>query len=48
MTMSPRTRELCFLLIPVLAGLIGLDRGKAVHEDEPRGGKYHHDQSQRG
>jgi cell division protein FtsW (lipid II flippase) len=33
MTMSPRTRELCFLLIPVLAGLIGLASVAAARQD---------------
>ncbi len=34
--------------LEALTGLVRLDRGKAVHEDEPRGGKYHPDQCQRG
>ena len=34
MTMSPRTRELCFLLIPVLAGLIGLASVAVAREDK--------------
>lgn len=33
MTLSPRTRELCFLLIPVLAGLVGLVSVAVARED---------------